>query len=169
MYSWELVVLIQSAYIYLESLLWLLFFQWLCLNWNVCHLQSSLFTLKPRQKPRHLADDILKCVFLNESTLILIGISLKFLSGGSISIKPVLLQIMTTIHYMNKSGPSLLMHICVTQPQCANIRAMSQQILHDESSTRYSSSMTMTSYGHIFHLPSPYISVGLSPHKGTER
>ena len=35
-------------------------------------------TLRPRQKARHFADDILKCIFLNENAQILLKISLKF-------------------------------------------------------------------------------------------
>ena len=40
-------------------------------------------TLKPRQNGRHFADNILKCIFLNENVWILIEISSKFGSNWS--------------------------------------------------------------------------------------
>ena len=48
-------------------------------------------TLKPRQNGRHFADDIFKCIFLNENS---IGISLKFVPDGSIDNIQSLDQIM---------------------------------------------------------------------------
>ena len=41
-------------------------------------------TLRPRQNGRHFADDILKCIFLNENVWIRIEISLKFVPKGPI-------------------------------------------------------------------------------------
>ena len=41
-------------------------------------------TLSPRQTGRHFADDILKCIFLNETVRIPIEISLKFVPKGPI-------------------------------------------------------------------------------------
>ena len=41
-------------------------------------------TLRPRQNGRHFADDILKCIFLNENVWIPIEISLKFVPKGPI-------------------------------------------------------------------------------------
>ena len=41
-------------------------------------LNPLLNTLRPRQNGRHFADDILKCIFLNENVWIPIEISLKF-------------------------------------------------------------------------------------------
>ena len=40
--------------------------------------QHYINTLSPRQNGRHFADDIFKCIFLNENTSISINISLKF-------------------------------------------------------------------------------------------
>ena len=60
-------------------------------------LQYLLFinTLRPRQNRRHFADDIFKCIFLNENVWILIKISLKFVPKGSINnYIPALVQIM---------------------------------------------------------------------------
>ena len=41
-----------------------------------------------------LADDIFKCIFLNENDRIPIQISLKFVHRGSIDNKPALVQVM---------------------------------------------------------------------------
>ena len=41
-------------------------------------------TLRPRQNGRHFADDISKCIFLNENVWIPIEISLKFVPKGPI-------------------------------------------------------------------------------------
>ena len=41
--------------------------------------------LRPRQNGRHFADDIFKCIFLNESVLIPIKISMKFVPKGPIN------------------------------------------------------------------------------------
>ena len=51
-------------------------------------------TLRPRQNERHLADDIFKCILLNENVWIRIEISLKFIPKGPINNIPALVQIM---------------------------------------------------------------------------
>ena len=55
--------------------------------------QNSFNTLGPRQNGRHFADDILKCIFLNENIWISIKISLKFVPKGPINNIPALVQI----------------------------------------------------------------------------
>ena len=79
-------------------------------------------TLRPKQNGRHYADDIFKCIFLNENVWIPIEISLKFVPKGPINNIPALVQIMA----WRRSGDkplsetmmvSLLTHICVTRPQ----------------------------------------------------
>ena len=51
----------------------------------------TLFSaLRPRQNGRHFADDILKCIFLNENVWIPIEISLKFVPKGPIDNIPSL-------------------------------------------------------------------------------
>ena len=47
-------------------------------------------TLSPRQNGRHFANDILKCIFLNENIWIPIKISLKFVPKGPINNIPAL-------------------------------------------------------------------------------
>ena len=51
-------------------------------------------SLRPRQNGRHFADDIFKCIFVNENVWILIIISLKFVPKGLINNIPALVQIM---------------------------------------------------------------------------
>ena len=51
-------------------------------------------TLRPRQNGRHIADDIFKCIFLNENIRFFINTSLKFVPKGPIKNIPALVQIM---------------------------------------------------------------------------
>ena len=88
------------------------------------HLQLPLNTLMPKQNCRHLADDIFKCIFLNENVWIFLKISPKFVSKVRIHNIPALVQIMAWRRPGAKplSEPmmvSLLMHICATRPQWA--------------------------------------------------
>ena len=53
-----------------------------------------LNTLRPRQNGRRFADDLFKCIFLNENVIISIKISLKFVPKRSINNIPTLVQIM---------------------------------------------------------------------------
>ena len=81
-----------------------------------------LNTLRPRQNGRHFADDIFKCIFVNEDVWISIKISLKFVPKGPINNIPALVQIMAWRRAGDKplSGPmlvSLPTHICVTRSQ----------------------------------------------------
>ena len=82
-------------------------------------------TLRPRQNGRHFADDIFKCIFLNENVWIPIKISMKFVPKGPINNIPALVQIMARRRPGDKplSEPMmvcLLAHICVTRPQWVN-------------------------------------------------
>ena len=67
-----------------------------------CTLQSYN-TLRPRQNGRHFADDIIKCILLNENVWILIKILLKFVPKGPINNITALAQIMAWHHPGNKS------------------------------------------------------------------
>ena len=82
-------------------------------------------TLRPRENGRHFADDIFKCIFVNENLCIPIKISLKFVPKGPINNIPALVQIMAWRRPGDKplSEPmmiSLPTHICVTRPQWVN-------------------------------------------------
>ena len=83
---------------------------------------SFLNTLRPRQNGRHFADDIFKCIFLNENIWIPIKISVKFVPKGPINNIPALVQIMAWRRPGDKPLSELMMvslttHICVTRPQ----------------------------------------------------
>ena len=55
---------------------------------------NSLNTLRPRQNGRHFADDIFKCVFLNENIWTPLKISLKIAPKDPINNIPALVEIM---------------------------------------------------------------------------
>ena len=85
-------------------------------------------TLRPRQNGRHFADDIFKCIFVNENIWIPIKISLRFVPSGPINNIPALVQILAWRRPGDKplSEPrmeSLLTHICVTRPQWVDIKS----------------------------------------------
>ena len=83
-------------------------------------------TLGPRQNGHHFADDIFKCIFLNENVWISIKILLKFVPKGPINNIPSLVQIMAWRHPGDKPLSEAMMvnlptHICITRPQWAKI------------------------------------------------
>ena len=87
--------------------------------------RSVINSLRPRRNRRHFADDIFKCIFLNENEWMSLRISLKFLPKVRINNIPSLVQIMA----WRRSGDkplsesmlvSLPTHICVTRPQRVN-------------------------------------------------
>ena len=96
--------------------------QFHCILWE----QVVIFnTLRPGKNGRHFADDIFKCIFVNENVWIPIKISLKYISKGPINNIPALVQIMAWRRPGDKplSEPmmvSLSTHKCVTQPQWVN-------------------------------------------------
>ena len=108
----------------------------MCLKKNFCIILSSVSghwcvnTLRPRQNGRHFAEDIFKCILLNENVWIPNKISLKFVPKGPINNIPSLVQIMAWCRPGDKplSEPmmvSSLTHICVTRPQWVKKHASS--------------------------------------------
>ena len=82
----------------------------------------QLNTLRPRQDGRYFADDVLKCIFLNENMWISLKIPLKFAPKGPINNIPALVQITAWRRPGDKplSKPKMdkiPTHICVTRPQ----------------------------------------------------
>ena len=82
-----------------------------------CEWVIKFNTFRTRQNGRHFADDMFKCIFLNENVWIPIEISLKFVPKGSINNNPALFQIMAWHHPGDKplSEPimvSSLTHMC---------------------------------------------------------
>ena len=85
-------------------------------------IRDYINRLRPRQNGRHFADDIFKCILLNENVWIPNKISLKFVPKGLINNIPSLVQIMAWRRPGDKplSEPmmvSSLTRICVTRPQ----------------------------------------------------
>ena len=81
--------------------------------------------LRPRQNECHFADDIFKCILLNENVWIPIKISMMFVPEGLIYNIPALVQIMAWRRPGDKtlSEPMLVFeptHKCVTRPQWLN-------------------------------------------------
>ena len=114
-------------------------------------------TLRWRQNGHHFADDIFKCMFLNENVWILIKISLKFIPKGPINNIPALVQIMAWRRSGDKplSEPMmvrLLTHICVARPQWINpchVELISRNIWK-KNHVIYHFSNDKKSYMHIY-------------------
>ena len=81
---------------------------------------SCIITLRSRQNGHHFADDILKCIFLDENIWICIEISLKFVHKGLINNKAALVRVMACRHFLNQWWLSSMTHLCVTRPQRVN-------------------------------------------------
>ena len=84
----------------------------------------SINTLRQKQNGRHFADDIFKCIFLNENVWISIKISLKFVPEGPIN-NITLVQIVAWRRPGDKPLYEAMMvnlptHICVSRPQWVN-------------------------------------------------
>ena len=93
-----------------------------CCNY-IFDIRVFVNTLRPGQHGRHVADDIFKCIFMNENVWILIKISQTFVPKGPINYIPALVQIMAWRRPGDKplSEPMMVRlptHICVTRPQC---------------------------------------------------
>ena len=78
--------------------------------------------MRPRQNGCHFADDIFRCIEMNENVWIPIKISLKFVPKGPINNIPAVVQIMAC--RLDGAKPlcepmmvTLPTHICVTRPQ----------------------------------------------------
>ena len=96
---------------------------------------GTLNTLRPIQNGRNFADDIFKCIFLNENVWIPIKISMKFVPKGQINNISALVQIMAWRRPGDKplSEPmivSLTTHICVIRPQRVNTVRSRQNARH---------------------------------------
>ena len=59
-------------------------------HWQIIEVNSP----SPTQNGRNFADDIFKCIFVNEKFCISIRISLKFVPKSAIDNKPALVQVM---------------------------------------------------------------------------
>ena len=87
-------------------------------------LELFINILRPRQNGRHFADDIFKCLFLNENIWIFLKISLKFVPKVRIINISALVQIMACrlVGAKPLSEPimvSFVTRVCDTRPQWA--------------------------------------------------
>ena len=90
-------------------------------QWST-HCLLGINILRPKQNGRNFADNIFKCIFLNENVWIPVKISLKYVPNGPINNIPTLVQIMAWRRSGDKplSEPMMVglpTHICVTLPQ----------------------------------------------------
>ena len=97
-----------------------------CKSSTILLMRQWVNSLRLRQNGRHFADDIFKCIVVNENIWIPIKISLKFVPKGSINNIPVLVQIMACRLDGAKplSEPMLVnlpTHIYVTRPQWVKV------------------------------------------------
>ena len=83
-------------------------------------------TLRPRRSRRHFADDIFKCIFLNENALTSIQISLKFIPKGPINNMPALVPIMA---WRRPGDKPLSEPMIVSLPTHIHSASMSQTVL----------------------------------------
>ena len=101
--------------------------------WHAISIQSPSWS-----DGRYFADDVLKCIFVNENLWILLKIPLKFVRKGPINNIPALVQIMAWRRPGDKpfSEPMLvfvLTHICVTRPQWVNANSWSVPKFREKS------------------------------------
>ena len=82
-----------------------MYFDLLCFN--------SLTDLPLNKMAAVLADDIFKCIFLNESDRIQIWISLTFVPRGSIDSKSALIQVMAWCWTADKPFPEPMMALFI--------------------------------------------------------
>ena len=104
--------------------IWRLNFLWQ-ISSKECTCNSSIKSLRPRQNGSHFADDIFKCIFLNENIWVSLEIFPKFVPEVRINNIPALVPIMAWCRSGDKSLSepmmvSLLTHICVTRPHWVN-------------------------------------------------
>ena len=83
---------------------------------NLDHLRPAvlgeLTHFPPGQNGRHFADDIFRCISVNEKFCIFINISLKFIPKGAIYNNPALVQIMARRQIGDKPLSELMLTWC---------------------------------------------------------
>ena len=90
---------------------------------GITRVTPFLNTLRPFRNSRHFADDIFKCIFLNENVWIPLKISMTFVPMSPINNIPTLVQVMAWRRPGDKplSEPMTVnssTHKCATRPQC---------------------------------------------------
>ena len=103
---------------------------------------QCVYTLRPRQNGRHFADDIFKCIFLNENVWIAINISLKILPKGSINNTLALAQMMAWRRPGDKPLSETMVvrlrtHIGVTRPRWVKWLDIGSECIHSSKQQRF--------------------------------
>ena len=93
----------------------------------------SINASPPEQNGRHFADDIFRCIFVNEIHCISIKISLGSVPKSPIDNHPALVWIMAwhqigANHYLNQCWPSSPTHICGTRVDESNTNFVIQSV-----------------------------------------
>ena len=90
-------------------------------------------SLRPRENDRRFADDVFKCIFLNENVWIPIKISLKFVPKGPINYIRALVQIMA----WRRTGDKPLSEPMMPKFNDAYMRHSASMSLHPKSKSYY--------------------------------
>ena len=90
-------------------------------------------TLRPRRNDRQFADDIFRCIFMNENAWISIDISLKFVPKDPINNIRALVQIMAgrwtgATPLSEALMDKVVTHICATRPQWVNAQGTHESL-----------------------------------------
>ena len=125
----------------------------LCTRYQFIVCNSS----PPGRNGRHFADDICKCIFLNENVLLSIKIPLKFIPNGPISNIPALVQIMAWRrpgHYLNQYWPNSLTHICGIRSRWVKLSGICihQMIMYASKISMYTCKIIMYTYRIIMYI-----------------
>ena len=81
-------------------------------HWRICVIgHQCINSCPPEQNGRHFADDVFRCIFMNEKFSILNKISLKIVAKGPIDNNPALVQIMA----WRRTGDKPLSETMLTQ------------------------------------------------------
>ena len=109
----------------------------------------------PGQNSRLFADDIFRCIFVNEKFCISIRISLKFVPKGPIDNTWALIKVMAwrrISHYLNQCWFSPLTHVCDTRGRWVNDVSSTEPCFYEEVSTTHHPShcWEMTEIAFIF-------------------
>ena len=114
---------------------WYLYKQYIKSWYNNTFYVHLVNSLRPRLYGLYFADDVLKCIFLNEIVWISLKIPLKFVPKAPINNIPALVQIMAWRRPGDQplSEPMLVFvptHICVTRPQWVKLPEETTRTLH---------------------------------------
>ena len=112
----------QCNYLFLDDII--LLTRVLLTHWGRDEMAKGVIdTIRPKRDGQHFADDIFKCILLNENIWISLRISQKYVLKVRIDSISALFQTMTWRPSDDKplSETKLATHICVTRPQWVKV------------------------------------------------